>query len=1343
LLRFVAALCVVAASLVVTQPVLAQGRPPLTVAEIQSRIAALGSADVEEGVKTAATRTYQDALTELERAAQASARALAFQQQTEETKRQLKELRASTQASGADFSPPKGGTLAQLEDLSQRAEEALSQARGEIERIQSEITQRTSRGTDLTELLTRLKRDERGLVSGPPAAEGPVQLREALDLTRRARLKAVEAEISAAQAEQAYLDQRRELQPESLSAAKREVTRLLASLKTLQGAVAERRLADAAAREAEARRLEREANRSPLIHEAGIQLKRYTAIGTTLSAELTETEARLSRVRTRLSDQRGSFRIVRRKVDAAGVTEAMGFVLRNQLKGLESKSDLVRDHEQTQRRLSAVQFELITLEEARNALADPALELEGLLKRIPLGAGIDREVLRRVGLRVLEGRKTALSGAIRAANDLFRRLVELDHLIGEQIKANSEYRSYVEERILWVPSVAGGGVPNPGDAREAAAWLATSPGWRDAFQEVFRSERISILVACLLGLLTATGMAIAAHVQLRRDRSQEVDPEGRLNPGIRSAILSAVRALPIPLGLYLLGTVMLLPEGPVPGKTFVVSLASGAALQAAALLLFGLLLTRGFLDPRGLAGLHLRWGEEGLRYARRHLLWLIVLKVSATFFVVALDDQPSYDNAYGDSLGRLAFVVGELALALFLALVFRPSGPTLGPFFEANADSWLVRFRHVWVGIAVVTPLVLAGLALRGFYFTATSLDERLKASLGLVLGLLLAGGLLSLWIESARARRARIRAEEAAEREEAMRRSQLEGLPVDEEPEDLYEIDALDGQLRQLFRVGAGLLLLVGLNLIWGDVLPALKRLDRVQVWPRIEVLEQTSQNVHYPTLEGSEQERQASEVKPTPSSEAPAEEPSALTPGLLPATPKVTAAALPARVTLADLGLALILLFFTVAAARSLPALLELVLLPRLPLDVGARYAVATVARYLIVFLGVSAGATAIGIGWDNLQWLVAALTFGLAFGLQEIFANFVSGLIILFERPVRVGDQITIGDITGVVTRLRMRATTIRQEDDRELIVPNRELVTGQVINWSLSDSSLRVAIKVGVAYGSDVLLTRRLLLTCARRDRQVLRRPRPQALFLNFGESSLDFTLRVWVAHPAHRWEVVDRLHRSIDAAFRAEDIVIAFPQQDLHLVSAPTLEGLAHPAPVFGASPGQPPAVALGSPHAPIPGVPAPGRPGSQLTLTERFGPAYDESFVGEPPSEAETALLPGNEAGPPTPPPSSAPPPSAIATPAASPAIVKTPSMRPLNPAPAAPPSSSVGVSPAEAQSLPSGMLADLAETQITSEPGSQEPESSEPSSEEPSEPEEGSGSKESEAPGSDSGGVR
>jgi potassium efflux system protein len=270
-----------------------------------------------------------------------------------------------------------------------------------------------------------------------------------------------------------------------------------------------------------------------------------------------------------------------------------------------------------------------------------------------------------------------------------------------------------------------------------------------------------------------------------------------------------------------------------------------------------------------------------------------------------------------------------------------------------------------------------------------------------------------------------------------------------------------------------------------------------------------------------------------------------------------------LPAHLTLADVLAAVLVLFLTNVAARNLPALLELALLQRLPLDGGARYAVTTILRYVILIAGVSALSTALGIGWRDIQWLVAALTFGLAFGLQEIFANFVSGLIILLERPVRVGDIVTVGTTEGRVTQLRMRATTILDWDRRELLVPNKEFITSSVINWTLSDPITRIVVPVGIAYGSDTAKARRLLLEAARADRMVLDDPEPSAIFKGFGDSTLDFQLRVFIASRDLWPSVVDGLHTRIDDSFRAAGVEIAFPQRDLHIRSA---EGLATLAP---------------------------------------------------------------------------------------------------------------------------------------------------------------------------------
>ena len=209
----------------------------------------------------------------------------------------------------------------------------------------------------------------------------------------------------------------------------------------------------------------------------------------------------------------------------------------------------------------------------------------------------------------------------------------------------------------------------------------------------------------------------------------------------------------------------------------------------------------------------------------------------------------------------------------------------------------------------------------------------------------------------------------------------------------------------------------------------------------------------------------------------------------------------------------------------------------------------------RYLILFVGLSAALQAVGVSWERIQWLAAALTFGLAFGLQEIFANFISGLIILFERPVRVGDIVTLGDVTGRVTRVHMRATTVVNWDRKELIIPNKEFVTGRVINWTLTESVTRVVIPVGIAYGSDVEAARSLILNVALAHPDVLSDPEPSCYFERFADSSYELTLRLFLPRPAlilkTRHEVLEGIRHGLGDA----NIEIAFPQRDLHIRSA--------------------------------------------------------------------------------------------------------------------------------------------------------------------------------------------
>jgi potassium efflux system protein len=259
--------------------------------------------------------------------------------------------------------------------------------------------------------------------------------------------------------------------------------------------------------------------------------------------------------------------------------------------------------------------------------------------------------------------------------------------------------------------------------------------------------------------------------------------------------------------------------------------------------------------------------------------------------------------------------------------------------------------------------------------------------------------------------------------------------------------------------------------------------------------------------------------------------------------------------QITLATVLTVVVLAALTLFAARRLPALVEIALRSRTSTSPGARYAVSTLLNYTIIGTGIVAGLSALGLQWAQLQWLVAALGVGIGFGLQEIVANFISGLIILFERPIRVGDIVTVGDNDGVVTRIRIRATTIKDFDGKELLVPNKEFITQRLLNWSLSDAMIRLVIKVGVVYGSDVEKAMQILSEIANEHPKVVDDPESTVVFTQFGDNSLNLALRCFIASVDDRMPVITDLHREINNRFNDAGLVIAFPQRDVHLDSA--------------------------------------------------------------------------------------------------------------------------------------------------------------------------------------------
>jgi len=295
----------------------------------------------------------------------------------------------------------------------------------------------------------------------------------------------------------------------------------------------------------------------------------------------------------------------------------------------------------------------------------------------------------------------------------------------------------------------------------------------------------------------------------------------------------------------------------------------------------------------------------------------------------------------------------------------------------------------------------------------------------------------------------------------------------------------------------------MIPISTIWSDTLPALQLLDHITLWQYATEIDGKTQLTH---------------------------------------------------VTLGALLLALALGVVTALAGRNLPGFLEITVLRRFSMDAGSRYAMATLFQYAIVIMGLLGAVALVGFRWSSIQWLVAAVGVGLGFGLQEIFANFVSGIVILFERPVRVGDTVTVGTLTGTVSRIRTRATTVTDWDNKEVVIPNKTFITETVINWTLTDDITRLVVHVHVALDSDTDLAEKLIMDVIRNEPVALENPAPSVFLVGYDDSALKYEARIFYHDLYNLLPLQHAIYKRMHAAFAAHDVVVSFPQQDLHLRS---------------------------------------------------------------------------------------------------------------------------------------------------------------------------------------------
>lgn len=438
-------------------------------------------------------------------------------------------------------------------------------------------------------------------------------------------------------------------------------------------------------------------------------------------------------------------------------------------------------------------------------------------------------------------------------------------------------------------------------------------------------------------------------------------------------------------------------------------------------------------------------------------------------------------------------VIGQLIILISLLMLFIFTLPFCKHIWRERSSHLT---RSIVITLLTFSPFILLGLMMAGYYYTTLRLANRWLDTLYLLLlwNITYYACLRGLTLVARK-----LAYQRALERRKAQNQDDNENEPIKEPP---MTIELISQQSLRLMTMVLFIIFSLGFYAIWSDFITIFSFLDSVDLW-------------HYTTAtaEGSNTLQ---------------------------------------SVTLANLILAMVIIVVSWIMTRNLPGLLEVLVLSRLQLRQGSTYAITTILTYIIVGIGAITSLSMIGVTWSKLQWLAAALTVGLGFGLQEIFANFVSGIILLFERPIRIGDTVTIGTYSGTVSKIRIRATTIVDSDRKEVIIPNKAFVTDRLINWSLSDTVTRITVSIGVAYGSDLDKVKQVLLSAATSNSKVMTDPGPSVYFTGFGASTLDHELRFYVRQISERGSTSDEVNRAIDRLCRENNIDIAFNQLEVHL-----------------------------------------------------------------------------------------------------------------------------------------------------------------------------------------------
>ena len=527
----------------------------------------------------------------------------------------------------------------------------------------------------------------------------------------------------------------------------------------------------------------------------------------------------------------------------------------------------------------------------------------------------------------------------------------------------------------------------------------------------------------------------------------------------------------------------------VPGNSFADSL--GGTLGVLGWFVVWIAMVWSITRSGGLGELHFHWHSSTIRSIRASLIMLWIALPFGVFDRLCDSSHLDLPDA-----GRVFYFFLPICLSISAIILLNARRGILVDFYARRPEHWLSAIRWAPAAIAITICCLIVGFALAGWYATVATLQRDFVTSVMLLIGILLLREFLLRLLYC------RQRSQSAA-----LRRQEAKGENVSDLEDSLA---TLSGQILGGIRYAVVLVTLIGLWTIWSPLLPAIQLGEAIVLW-----------------------EHSGSTLIPNDD-------------GVILATPTQV------PVSVRDLLRSLAFVVATIYTARHLPYLLGLLVLDRLRIGQGDRYAIVQILRWAIGFGGFAAAVSSLGVTWDSVQWLAAGFTVGLGFGLQEIFANFISGIIILFEQPVRVGDVVTVGNTTGRISKVRMRSTVITDWDNKELLVPNKFLITSEVVNWSQGEASIRLLLPVSVSYDDDPAEVAELLLSAGTNAANVLDDPPPTVDFVGFGESSMNFELRVFIPSVDVWIDTRRNINIAVKRLFDEAGIKIPFPQRDIRV-----------------------------------------------------------------------------------------------------------------------------------------------------------------------------------------------